>query len=69
MAVEQRMLPGVGFVETEDDGEQKQLPGLVFLNEDEVAVSGAMINLAGYGGLTSPGGYGMLAGSGGGLVR
>ena len=32
------------------------------------AAASAMINLAGEGGLASPGGYGMLAGKGGGLV-
>ena len=46
MAVEQRMIPGAGFVETEDDGEQKQLPGLVFLNEDEAVVGGLSIPVA-----------------------
>lgn len=37
---EQRMIPGAGFVETEDDGEQKQIPGAGFLNEDEAVVTG-----------------------------
>lgn len=34
----------------------------------DLAAASAMINLAGYGGLASPGSYGMLAGKGGGLV-
>lgn len=41
---EVRQVPGAGYVTTSDDGEVKQVPGLVFFNEEEPVTAEVFID-------------------------